>query len=398
MMSQTLKTSLIVFLLLTLGAGGLWWFMATKKTAKRTPPPVSSPMVTTIPAVSGTVELAVKALGTVKAAQQTAIRARVSGTVEELGTHFDSGGLVKEGEVLLRLDEEDYKNTLKQKESALAKAKADYDLEMGQQKVARTEVKQLGKLMPESVKDSSLALRVPHLAQAKATVQAAEAEARQAKVNLERTTIVAPYNALVVERNVSLGSQASTSDTLATLASTDEYRVEAAIPLDRLLSLGLAKYEGIPAHVVTSTGQQREGVVLRTLGALDSTTRMGRVLVSIPDPLGLKNNAPPLMIGDHVKVELKAGQLEDVVTLPRSALRGGERVWVAVPEGNGYKLDIRPVNAAWRDTEIAYIDKGLKPGELIVTSTIGAPVQGMSIRLASERGKKPDTPTEGNNS
>ncbi len=397
-----LSTPMQVLAILGLGVIIAWLFIVTAPSSKRIKPPVSSPMVVSIITKKEDAPLVVSALGTVKAAQETIVRARVSGQVQELGPNFEPGGIVKKGELLLQLDDDDYKNALALKKSTLAEAKASYDLEMGQQRVARTELEQLEKIMPEAAKKTALALRKPQLAQAKAVLEAAEADFDQAKLNLERTKITTPYNAIVLKRNVSLGSQASNSDTLATIAGTDEYHIEAAIPLDKLQALGISIFNETKVNIYTATNNMREGHVLHSIASLDETTRMGRVLVSITDPLGLKSEQPHLLLGDQVRVELQAGVLKNAITLPRIALRSNDTVWVAVPtpqnpqvagqnagqspkQAQTYTLDIRPVEVAWKDTERVVITKGLEQGENVITSPLGAPIQNMPVRISTPK-------------
>ncbi len=384
---QKKKFSSVVLVLgiLLLGAAAGYFMVATKPNTKRVKPPVSSPLVSTFSAKRDAATLMVEALGTVKADQETAVRVRVAGQVEELGDNFDVGGLVQKGALLLRLDAKDYEYALAMKESALAKAKADYSLEMGQQRVARTEIAQLSKTAPNTVRNTALALREPQLAQAKATLQAAEVEVEQAKLDLSRTQVMVPYNAIVIARNVSLGSQASLSDTVATLAGTDTYYVEAAIPLDKLQGLGLGIFDNTVAKIYTTTGAVREGRVRHSIANLDTTTRMGRVLIEVHDPLALTADMPQLILGDHVRVELQAGTLADVVELPRAALRGNDTVWVAQKGENGaLSLDIREVEVLWKDTKVALIGKGLEAGNAIISSPLGAPIQGMPLRLTGQ--------------
>ncbi len=386
-------------------------FIVTAPSSKRVRPPVSSPVVVTIISQKNDAPLTVNALGTVKAAQQTIVRARVSGQVKALGTNFEPGGIIKKDELILQLDDDDYKNALALKKSTYAEAKAAYQLEMGQQRVARTELEQLEKIMPDAAKRTALALRTPQLAQAKAVLEAAEADMNQAKLNLERTKIIAPYNALVLKRDVSLGSQASNSDMLATIAGIDEYHIEASIPLDKLQALGISVFDDAKVNVYTATNNMREGSVLHSIASLDETTRMGRVLVSVHDPLGLKSGQAHLLLGDQVRVELQAGLLKNAVTLPRIALRGNDTVWVAMPKveekpqnlekkpqnseqeteqkteqknkkNPSYTLDIRSVTVAWKSTEYVIITEGLESDEHIITSPLGAPIQNMPVRIS----------------
>ncbi len=378
------STATIVLGTLLLGVAAGYFMIVTAPNTKRVKPAVSSPLVSTIDAKRGTAVLTVEALGTVKANQETLVRVRVSGQVEELGPNFDVGGLVQKGALLLRLDASDYENALALKESALAKAQADYDLEMGQQRVARTEVAQLNKTS-SGVRNTALALRAPQLAQAKATLQSAEVEVEQAKLDLSRTKVMAPYNALVTQRNVSLGSQASLSDTIATLVSTDDFYIEAAIPLDKLQNLGVGIFDNTEAKVFTTVGSERKGYVRHAIASLDETTRMGRVLVEVKDPLALYSDMPSLLLGDHVRVELQAGTLQNVIELPRVALRGNDTVWVAKEGQDGkLSLDIRSVKVLWKDLEVALIDTGLESGDKIIISPLGAPIQSMPLRFEGQ--------------
>ncbi len=394
------STFLIVVSIIAVGAAIAVLFVVTKPSTKRIKPPVSSPLVSTFVAVRDTAKLTVEALGTVKAEQETIVRVRVSGQVEELAPNFTVGGLLQTGDLLLRLDASDYENALALKESVLAKAEADYSLEMGQQRVARTEIAQLNKTAPNSIKNTSLALREPQLAQAKAALESAQVEVQQAKLDLERTTVMAPYNAIVIERNVSLGSQASLSDSVATLVGTDTYYVEASIPLDKLKGLGLDVFNDTTAQIFTTTGTEREGRVRHSIATLDATTRMGRVLIDVRDPLALSSDLSELILGDQVRVLLQAGSLPNVIVLPRSALRDNDHVWVAKKHDNdSFSLDLRPVDVLWKDTSVALIDKGIEAGEHIISSPLGAPIQGMPVRIAQpKKGKENTTPKDGQKS
>ncbi len=389
-----MKRFIPIFALLIIVLGGLaaWYTIATKPVTQRVKRPVSSPLVTIMPVEKGAATLQIGALGTVKAAQETTVKVRVSGQVDELGTHFEAGDIMPKGALIIQLDTADYENALALEVSAVATAKADYDLEMGQQRVARTELEQLNKIAPNSISieniNTAIALREPQLAQAKAALQSAEASLKQAQLNLERTRVVAPYNALVVERAVSLGNQANTSDSLGTIVGTDTYYIEAAVPLDKMHSLGFHIFDDNAVNVSTNAGVERQGTVLQAIASIDDTTRMGRVLIAVADPLGLENGEPALLLGDHVRIKLDAGLLDNVIVLPRSALRDNDTVWVLGPATNDgvagqFSLDIRPVTIAWKDTEKVFITDGLNSGENIVVSPLGAAIHGMPVRLPS---------------
>ncbi len=374
-----------------------WFFMATKPVSMRKRAETTRFAVNVLEVSVGEAPVQIRALGTIKPYQETNINARVSSQVVFLSENSDIGAIVKKDEVLVKLDADTYVNTLQLKKSDLAKAKAAYELEMGQQSVAKAEAEQLKQLSSSFIGEviiSDLALRAPQLAQAKADVEAAEVAVKMAQLDVDYTTIKAPYNSMVTERNVSVGSLTNTQDNLMTLVGIDEYRIEAAVAIDKLTSLNLKKNANSKVQITTSTGVVREGRIIRHVASLDSATRMGRILISIPDPLGIKNNAPALILGDHAEVVFKAGTLENSVIVPRRALQPNDSVFVAMPvtqnkdEGSDeggvqYVLDIREVDIAWKDLDNVYIRSGLKNSEYVITSVIPTAIQGMPLTISN---------------
>lgn len=378
-----------------------WFFMATKPVSMRKQAQTTRFAVNVLEVSLGEAPVQIRALGTIRPSQETNVNARVSSQVEFLSENSDIGSIVKKGELLVKLDDDTYLNTLQLRKSDLAKAKAAYELEMGQQSVAKAEAEQLKQLSSSFIGEviiSDLALRAPQLAQAKADVEAAQVAVKMAQLDVDYTKITAPYNAMVTERNVSVGSLTNTQDSLMTLVGIDEYRIEAAVAIDKLTSLNLKKNVNSKVQITTSTGVVREGRIVRQVASLDSTTRMGRILITIPDPLGIKNNEPALILGDHAEVIFKAGTLENTVVVPRRALQPNDSVFVAVPvelqEGEEdivldenlpaqYVLDIREVDIAWKDLDNVYIRGGLEDSEYVVTSVIPSPIQGMPLTLSN---------------
>ncbi len=358
-----------------------WYLIASKPSTNKIIHPPIRPEVAVTPAIYTKVTLPIEALGTVIPSQEVIIRSQVSGKILELGKHMEPGGIVQSGETLFRIDDADYKNAVQRSESALAQAKASYDLEMGQQYVAKRELEQLKNTLPiqgKALQKSRLALRAPQLAQAKAALKTAEANLHQSLLDLQRTTLKSPFNALVIERNASIGSQASISEPLAKLVNTDSYWVETFIPLDRFQTLTIMQYKDIYATITSSTGQKFQGKIFRSIGNLDKNTRMGKILIEVLDPLGLKDTKPhaPLILGDHVQVAIMAGEIDKSIVIPRSSLHNGSNVWILSKN----TLDIRPVEIAWKDTKNIYITSGIEPGELIITSYIHTPIQGMELK------------------
>jgi RND family efflux transporter MFP subunit len=231
-----------------------------------------------------------------------------------------------------------------------------------------------------------LALRKPHLEKARADLAAADADLKQAKLDLARTRVVSPFNAIVRSERVEVGSVVTAQEALAELVGTDAYWVKASIPVDRLNWIRTprkAGESGSPARVFHGDRQISTGRVIKLLSDLESEGRMARILVEVDDPLGLnsdQSNLTPLLIGEYVRVEIGGRELEDVYRIPRSALRDNERIWLADENG---RLEIREVDTLWRDADSVLVRDGLSPGELLITSDIAAPVAGMTLTVTA---------------
>ena len=164
----------------------------------------SAMLVTTTSVTQDTHRPTTMVLGNVIPAREVMLSAQVGGEVIERSPGLTPGGLVSKGDLLLKIDPSDYEVELRKAESALLRARAELNLEKGRQQVARQDFKLLEGDVAEV--DSSLVLREPQMATAQANVEAAEADIRRAELNLERTSLTAPFDALVLERNVNVGS------------------------------------------------------------------------------------------------------------------------------------------------------------------------------------------------
>jgi RND family efflux transporter MFP subunit len=268
---------------------------------------------------------------------------------------------------------------------------------MGQQSVAQREYELLGQAIPEESRD--LVLRGPQLAQARATLAAAEAALDQAKLNLERTSIRAPFNATLRSRNVNVGLQVTPNTMLATLTGSDEYWIELTVPVDLLRWIRIPHghgESGSPVRVSSVsagvTGGAREGEVLRLLPDLEPSGRLARVLVSVPDPLALKPEhagQPALILGDYVRAEIEGVGVPSAAKLDRRFFRDGDNVWLM---NDRNELEIRPVTVMFRNPDSLLVTAGLTPGDRVVVTDLPAPMPGMALRTGPVTPDDPSRP------
>ncbi len=347
-------------------------------------------------------QVVVDAMGSVVPQRQVDLGAQVSGEVIALGPDFAEGRHLEAGDYLVQIDDRDYRSALATAQASLEMEMSDMAIESGNQTIAKREWELIQEASEIAGVNSSLALREPQLKSAEAEVVMAQATLEQAELDLVRTRITAPFNAIVLEKSVDLGSYLSPQSAVASLAGTDTYWVRAAVPKSQLKWLripGPSQTEGSVARVYPNANRDgfREGRVIALLGDLDPAGRMARVLIAVDDPLCLlEENAgqPPLLLGDYVRVELMGRELQEVFKLPRRAFRDGAYVWVVDPED---KLEVRAIDPVWQGDQMVLVEEGFKEGERIVLSNLAMPTPGLMLVMADEDGTplKPVVKKEG---
>lgn len=377
-------------------AGGLVMaqqIIKSKPKAERKPPAKMQTVVKAIPVQQATFPRRIETLGTVLSANTLALKPAIAGTVEDVHPNLVPGGILQKGDTVLQLDSRDYKLTYQRRRNDLEKAVMDLRLEQGNQSVARREYELISEFSGVNLKDApiDLALRKPQLAQAKAAKAAAETDVAMAKLNLDRTQLLCPFNAIVLDTNVEVGAQVSSQTTIATLAGTDVFWVRATLAQQELANILLPEDEkyGSPVKITAISDQEAaaywQGKIIRLLGDVDPKGLMARVLIEVAQPTDRSTGKIPLLLGSVVRTTITGTPLKNCFQIPRSAVRPDQSVLIATKENT---LEIRPVSVIWQNQEQAYIDHGLHDGDLVITSTVAAPIQGMHISVSI-----PNTPT-----
>ncbi len=371
---------LLPIIILAIGGVALAYFKATAPTFTRKPPQRQVRLVEVQKVDRTAARTYINAMGTVVPSREVTLKSRVSGSVVKSADAFVPGGHITKDSVILTLDQSDHIIDIEKAESSLENAKASLAIEQGSQVIAREELRLLSESSSEEIPETDLILRKPQLKQAMAAVTSAEADLHQARLDLDRTMIKAPFNALIIDRNVNIGTYVSPGETVATIVGTDEYWVEAVVPLDKVNMIDLEHDCGCPVTVTSQSGNGTwEGRVVRVAGKLNETSRMATVIVGVSDPLGYdsKKGGPRLMIDDYVNVEITGRIMSDIIEIPRTALRDGDTVWICSNDS----LDIRPVEVVWKSKDKVYIKSGINIGENLVISDLSAPVKGMALKI-----------------
>ncbi|MGH1375494.1 MAG: efflux RND transporter periplasmic adaptor subunit [Alphaproteobacteria bacterium] len=388
----------LLIILLILGAAAAFAFYMIKnpaKSEKKDTNVSSAALVETMSVQLGHHPVIIDVMGQVIPAREATLKAQVSGKILNVADQFAPGGFLQKDEEILRIDPADYALDIKVKTASMRQSGAALKLEMGQQSIAKDELKILEKSTGKKLRSSDLALRKPQLEQARANHDSAKANLELSELNLERTILSAPFNALITQRDTNVGNVIGPQDTLATLVGTDEYWISAEIPVQHLRWLSIPKVlsdTGTKALIELDGGRgQRAGHLLRTNGSIDTQTRLAGILVSVPDPLALTAQTTqktfPLILGDYVKVSLIGKELQNVARIEQSYVRDNNSVWLE----KDHKLIIQPITIAYADRTYAYITNGIAEGDRLITSNIITPVHGMDVRLPEDAvaGKAP---------
>ncbi len=372
---------ILVALFLGGGASGAYWLVKTRRTPPKRPPVIVPDVVRVEVVHLEHKQPVVAALGTVEAARQITLVPQVTGKVSELSAAFVAGGRFGRDDVMVRIDPRDYTLALEKAQADLEKARSEVRLEEGRRQVAEREWSLFSNSAGAPAESRELALREPQKRQAEAALQTASSALELAELNLGRTVLRAPFNLLVLEETVDVGQLVSPASRLATLVGTDAFWVRVAVPLDQLGWLdvpGENGTAGAAAQVIQDLGPRqarRSGRVIRLLGDVESAGRLARLIVEIPDPLGGEDD--PLLLGSCVRVELAGRARQSVAEIPASALHEGDRVQLLTAES---KLEIRPVQIAWRGERTVFVGSGLAEGDQLIVSRLPAPVPGMTLR------------------
>ncbi len=358
--------------------------IATKDEPPRAEKTLEGTLVEVIQIDAGQHEVDLYAKGTVVPAREVVLQAELGGRVVWQSSELVAGGRFKEGEPILRIDPRDYQLRVETHRSQVNRARLDLSIEARRGEVAKREWDAFGEI-DVSDEQRALAQREPQLEAMRLALKAAQSALKKAQLDLTRTTLRAPFNAMVVSESVDSGQLISPQTPVARMVGTDEYHVQMSVPVVSLRTVHAHTPEapGSAAMIIQQVGAEtieRRGEVIRQLPDLDPGGAMARLLINIEDPLG-KEGDLPLLLGSFVNVAITAQAIEDAIRLPRVALRSGQYVYVMNDEN---VLEIRDVQIAWTEPDAVLVTGGLQANERVVTSRIATPVPNMLLRTGTQ--------------
>jgi RND family efflux transporter MFP subunit len=373
-MMRTFIIPLIIVVVFIFGAAGL---MATAPVLE---PTAKKPVPTTVRIVEvepKSVRLMVNSQGSVMPSTESQLIPEVSGRVVWMSPNLVAGGYFTEGQLLVRVDDVDYRNSLERAQATLERAEAE-------EQHARYEYQRLESLAERNLTSRSQlenSLRAQRVAGA--NLRDARANYEQAQESLDRTQMSAPFTGLVRSEAVDIGQFISRGSAIATLYASGQVEVRLPIADRQLAFLDLPPTlrgelpEGLRPKVTLTTeyaGQQLvwQGEIVRTEAEIDVSSRMVQLVARVPNIDG----QTPLTVGLFVNAKIEGLLAEDIVTLPRSALRNNGQVLVVDTDN---KLQFRTIKQLRLYQDNVLVKSGLSRGERVCLSPLQTAIEGMTV-------------------
>jgi multidrug efflux system membrane fusion protein len=319
------------------------------------------------------VPVELQAVGRVVANQSVAIRAQVSGPI--VSVHFTEGQNVKKGDLLVQLDRRPY-------DAALAEARAMLGEGRARAENARADAKRLAELVEkEYVTRQQYETARANAAALEAGVAGAEAAVQRAALNASYCTIRAPITGRTGRLLVHPGNlvAANAPEPLLTIEQIRPVYTSFSIPEAHLAALRARGSEGATIRIRTGAGAEHGGRVEFVDNAVDPAT--GTVLVKAR----VANEDEALWPGQAVDVILRLGQRSNATVAPVAAVAAGQSGDYAYVVTAEKKVEMRPVEVALSTGGDAVIEKGLRPGEVVVTEGHLKLRPGATVEILAER-------------
>jgi multidrug efflux system membrane fusion protein len=331
----------------------------SKKSAPSTKPGMGGMAVpvTVAPAVQKDVPYNLQTFGAVESVASVAVKSQVGGVLTNV--HFKEGDEVRQGQLLCTIDARPYQTAVRQAESEVARQTVQYQN-------ARKEADRQQELMQKGLAAEGDYDQAKTAADAfQASMMAAQAALENARLQLDYCFIHSPINGRAGSLQIDPGNLIKANDvTIVSVNQTKPIYVSFTVPqqeLERIVR-GMASHSlPVRAVIPQEENQPETGEVVFVDNQVDAATGTVRLK-------GLFNNeSERLWPGQFVRVFLTVGVQTNAVVVPsRSIQRGqsGAYVFVAKPDQT---VEYREIKAGRSEQEETIVEKGILPGEVVVT-------------------------------
>ena len=360
----------------------------------------------------------VVAEGFVRPVREVGVAVETPGRVVEVHPALRARGRVREGEVLVRLDDRAAQAALTRAESDIASTQAR--LELNTTQLERTRTLRRRGVVSEDALDQALSRQ----SELEGTLASLASARRSAEVALDATRVLAPFDGRVLSKRVEVGEVVGAGQAVATLASVDELEVTVALEEDAAALVpglfddgsGDGTTDGTTGEAAGGTGgggapatvtarfadraYEYPARVARVVPALDAATRTLDVTVALTgdgaavDGKAPPSGTPPALVNAYasVRIDGAAPAGEPLYAVPSSTVREAGTLWLVA----GGALRIVDADVLRVEDDTSYVRLADAPPEaLLVTSVLPAPVDGMPVAVTDAAGEADEGDGEG---
>jgi RND family efflux transporter MFP subunit len=304
-------------------------------------------LVNTAKVIKGEVNPLEEFIGTLKFSRSSAVASQTNGVVDSIS--FEAGDKLRKGDVLLKIDSETLDAQIKSLKASANIAKLDLENATRDFNRYKELIKQ--KSISQKVYDDSYF----KYNSAKQNLNMTEAKLNEQLINKEKKTIKAPYDAVVVEKNIEVAEWASAGKTVATIVSTNEVNLIFNLPTSYIYKL-----DKNDAYEIDLKGQKIVSKLYASIAKGDTKTR------TFPVKFKAKVNNDFLYEGMEVKINLPRTKKQNALMVPRDAVikRFGKNVIFLNADGIAKMLPVEILGYTLKN--VAVSASGLLEGARVV--------------------------------
>lgn len=388
--------------------------------AERRAPVETGRLVEVFVAKAEKVQMYIEAYGTVEPREALKLVAEVRGQIVDISSSFKEGGFVEKGTRLIQIDPRTYKLEvqrrnvqIKQAEAEIKRlqqevlnlqarikiAKSDVSLAKGeyfrlkklidrkviaQSTLDKAEQQYLASLERLQALENQMALTGPQKEQLLAQRDLAKVLFQEAKLDLERSGIIALFDGWVLEKTVEVGQHVNVGQNMGRIYSVGELDIEVRIPVKDFKWFPAELYQdgAVEADIIFDNGGTQRtwnGHVSRIKAEMDDRTRTLPIVVEVDEASSAAENQGSLRLrpGMFVSVKIKGKAVDQAFVLPRHVVYPGDIVYTVQDN----RLRIKPVDIlrAYKDSVI--VSQGLSEGDQIIKTPLSAATEGILVRV-----------------
>ncbi len=356
-MKFSIKRAVRPLLIFVVGIAIAMVMVSNRQIPPSEPAPKRLPYVEVQAIELGAQPIVIRAHGTVISSQILRLASEVAGPVVWVSPNFNVGQYVQAGEELLKIESIPYELALAQAKASLASAKV-------------------------ALADAEALQRKARIVEAKANIEVAENLVRKATLDLSKTTVRAPFNAILDSAPVELGEYLNPGKLVANLLGTDLGEVH--LPLLQSDAVYLNENNRVQVEIKRQiAGEERVWAArfARLEGRLNEQTRVMNAVVEIPEPYATQEGGIPLVLGAFVEVDMHGEDVTNAATIPQMAIHAGSTVYV-FEDGMIRKREVEQVHA---DGLGNVVIRGLESGEQVVINRLETMYDSMPVAVKNEQ-------------